>query len=327
MPSDDSRERINSNRRVMLLRAGRLVTLQAAIISVLTVAQSAAQNRPEVMAFPPDVTGYMRMGGIYHENFFQAPDGGPRRDVMASVLEFRTEEKLGGENAYRAYLRADFYQFQQLGSSPGLLAGVGRVQGANQFDLSVFSQWHRPRFDYGDKLEQANLLGTSASYSVRVVSPLEVVALGEYSRDSLKINSSLHGTTYEAGAAVRVRALRRSVSAEAGVLQGASTLNDMRQYINETAYVALRTSAIPRTYLSVRYRNRLREYTTDDVRSSSFGRQDRRRQVTAYLDLKLWGNLMWNLSGGLDQAKSTKPGSSFRSRQFGTTLSVMLPGE
>jgi hypothetical protein len=312
-----------SQRRRTIARSG-LVTLQAAMISLVAVAPAGAQNRSEILPSPPGVTGYMRMGGIFHENFFQVPDSAPRRDVLAGVLEFRAEEKLGEDDGYRAYVRADYYQFQQLGSSPGLLVGGGRVRGAHQFDVSVTAQWHRPRFEYGDELEQANIVGASGTYSLRVLSALELVALGEYGYDTLRINTKLRGASHDAGAAVRFRPLRRLV-AELGVLQGARDQNGVEQYVNETSYVQLRTSAIPRTYLSLRYRNRSRDYTTGDSRSSNFGREDRRTQVTAYLDLKLWGSLMWNLSGGLERAESSKAGSSFRSKQFGTTLSVMLP--
>ena len=316
---------VAAKRRRTVVCAARITLLHAVIVSMLTVAPAAAQNRPEIMAPPPDVTGYMRMGGIFHENFFQVPDGGPRRDVLAGVLEFRAEEKLGEDDTYRAYFRTDFYQFHQLGSSPGLLVGGGRIRGAHQFDISVAGQWRRPRFEYGDELEQANILGSSASYSLRILSTLDLIAIGEYSYDALKINTKLHGTSYDAGAAVRYGAFRRRLSAEVGVLQGARDLGDVQQYVNDTRYLQLRASAIPRTYLSVRYRTRIRDYSTSDSRSSNFGREDRRRQVTAYLDVKLWGNLMWNLSGGLEEAESTRVGGGFRSRQFGTTLSAMLP--
>jgi hypothetical protein len=309
----------------MRQRTGLVVPL-ALFVSMLAVRESAAQNRPEVLAFPPEVTGYMRFGGIFHENFFQLSNDGPRRDVMAGVLELRIEESLGAAGAQKAYVRGDLFQFEQLGLSPGAIVGVKRVQGANQFDLSLTGQWSRPRFDSGDELEQANLVAANGSYSLRVASPLELIAMAEYSRESLKIHSDRRSKSYEVGGAVRFRTFRRRVSTEVGVLQGTRDLNDLQQYVNDTAYVAVRTTVIPRVYLSVRYRNRIRHYTTGDTASRNFGREDRRQQMTAYLDLSLWGNLVWNLSGGVEQADSTKPGSGFRSRQFGTTFSVMLPG-
>lgn len=303
-----------------------MVLLHIAVLSVAVAGESSAQNRPEVMAFPPEVTGYIRMGGIFHENFFQLPDDGPRRDVLAGVLEVRVEERLGGRTgSIRAYTRADVFHFQQLGSSPGALVGVRRVQGINQFDVAVTGQWNRPRFDNDDDPALANVIGGTASYSVRVVRPLDLIALGEYSRQWLKVKTAAHSATYEIGAAVRYRPFR-FVSTEVGFLEGGSTIDNVNQrYLNETAYVAVRTSVIPRTYLSLRYRTRVRDYTTDNAASSNFGRQDRREQVTGYLDLAVGRNLVWGLSAGLEEAESTKRGSGFRAKQFGTTLSVMLP--
>lgn len=307
------------------LRRRALVLLNVAVLSVAVARESSAQNRPEVMAFPPEVTGYIRMGGILHENFFQLPDDGPRRDVLAGVLELRVEERLGRSGSVRAYTRADVFHFQQLGSSPGALVGVRRVQGINQFDVAVTGQWNRPRFDNDDDPALANVIGGTASYSVRVVRPLELIALGEYSRQWLKVRAAARSATHEIGAAVRYRPFR-FVSTEIGILEGGNTIDDVDQrYLNETAYLAVRTSVVPRTYLSLRYRTRVRDYTTGNAASSNFGRQDRREQVTGYLDLAVGRNLVWGLSGGLEEAESTKRGSSFRAKQFGTTLSVMLP--
>jgi hypothetical protein len=308
--------------------SGLAVLLSVLVISMLAPVESAAQNRPEIMgSFPPEVTGYIRMGGIFHENFFQLPNDGPRRDVVAGVLELRIEERLGRQGGYRAYTRADLFQFQGLGTSPGVLGGLRRVQGAHQFDLSITAQWNRPRFDGGDDLEQANVLGGSGSYRLRVVSPLELIALAEYRRDSLKLNRHQDSESHDLGAAVQYRAFRRRVSAEAGFTQGGRRTSDPGQeYVQETAYVVVRTSAIPRTYLSVRYRHRVRGYTTEDATSRNFEREDQRQQVTAYMDIALWGNLVWNLSGGFEQAESTRTGTGFRARQLGSMISVMLPG-
>jgi hypothetical protein len=297
------------------------------VISILTAGESAAQYRPEILQLPPEVTGYIRMGGILYENLFQLPNDGPRRDVPAGVLELRVEESLGRDDAFRAYTRADVFQFQQLGFSPGIQGGLRRVQGANQFDLSLSVQWNRPRFDRGDELEQANVLAANGSYTLMVVSSLELIALAEYQRDSLKLKRDQDSESHDLGGALRYRAFGRHVTAEVGVMQGArETSRPDQEYVQETQYVLVRTTAIPRTYLSVRYRTRLRDYIIEDAKSRNFGRQDRRQQMTCYLDIALWGNLVWNLSGGFEQGESTRTTSAFRSKQFATTFSVMLPG-
>ena len=306
------------------LARGALVLSHATVLSLVMTVPSSAQNRPEVMAFPPEVTGYIRMGTILHENFFQLPDDGPRRDVLAGVLELRIEERLDG--GVRAYTRADIFQFRELGSSPGAMVGVRRIQGINQFDVAVMGQWNRPRFDHDDDPQQANVLGGLANYSVRVLPRLELMTMGEYSRQWLKGDARTRSATYEVGGAARVRPIR-SLTAEVGLLRGGNDIDDLNQrYLNETQYVAVRTSIVPRAYVSLRYRTRVRDYTTDDVKSSNRARQDRREQITGYVDLTLGDTLVWGLSAGLEDAESTKRGSGFRAKQFGTTLTVMLPG-
>ena len=164
-------------------------------------------------------------------------------------------------------------------------------------------------------------------YGLRVVSPLELIAQGEYQRDLLRVRHDRDSKSYEAGGALRVRVFGRRVSGEGGFLHGAlETTRADQEYVQDTAYGQVRTAAIPRTYLSLRYRTRTRYYVFADPKSSNFRRQDKREQVTCYVDLTLWGNVVLNLSAGLERAFSTKVTSRFRSRQFAATLSVMLPG-
>lgn len=302
-------------------------TLVGALVCLLAAAgDAAAQNRPETMTLPPEVSGYIRTGGILFENFFQLPDDLPRPDIWAGVLEVRVEEHMGFDGGFRAYARGDLFQFQHRGLSPGVVGGLRRVLGTHRFDASLSAQWNRPRFDSGDSLEQANILVGNGSYSL-AVSSLEVAALIEYLGESLKLRRGQDSVSRDAGFAIRYGAFARRVSAEVGWMQGARESEDLAQdYGQETRWVVMRTSAIPRVYLSARYRTRVRDFTIDNATSRNFGRQDRRRQLTGYVDIALWGNLVWNLSGGYEDADSTRGTSAFRSKQFATTVSVMLSG-
>lgn len=304
----------------------RVATLVWALcLSIAAAGDAAAQNRPEIMSVP-EVNGYIRMGGVLFENFFQLPDDLPRRDMWAGVLEVRVEEHLGRDGGFRAYTRADLFEFQHRGLSPGVLGGFRRVEGLNRFDVALSAQWNRPRFDSGDSPEQANILVGNASYSLALWS-LELAAMAEYLDESLKLRRGQDSVSRDAGVAIRYRAFRRRVSAEVGVMQGTREASDLAQdYTQETRWVVVRSSVVPRMYLSARYRTRVRDFTIEDVTSRNFGRQDRRRQLTGYVDITLWGNLVWNLSGGFEEADSTRSTSAFRSKQFATTVSVMLSG-
>jgi hypothetical protein len=307
--------------------AARLAARTLSFVLMLAVpGKAAAQNRPETMTVPPEASGYVRMGGILFENFFQLPDDLPHPDIWAGVLEVRVEDHMGLDGGFRAYTRGDLFQFQHRGLSPGIVGGFRRVQGLHRFDVSLAAQWNRPRFDSGDSPEQANILVGYGSYSL-AISSLELAAIVEYVNESLKRRRGQDSVSRDAGVAVRYGAFRRRLSAEAGLLQGTRDGDDPAQdYEQETRWVAVRTSAIPRIYLSARYRTRVRDFTIEDAASRNFEREDRRRQVTGHVDIALWGNLVWNLSGGFEEADSTRRTSAFRSKQFATTLSVMLSG-
>jgi hypothetical protein len=312
--------------RAIPLSTGLATLVLALVLSLAAAGDAAAQNRPEIMTPWPEVSGYIRMGGILFENFFQLPDNLPRQDLWAGMLELRVEDHLGHDGGFRAYIRADLLEFQHRGLSPGLLGGFRRVEGLHRFDASLSAQWNRPRFDTGDTPQQANILVGNASYSL-VVSSLEVAAMAEYLGESPKLRTAQDSVSRDAGVAIRYSAFRRRISAEVGVMQGTREAGDLAQgYTQETRWVAVRTSAVPRVYLSGRYRTRVRDYTIEDARSRNFGRQDQRRQLTGYVDIALWGNLVWNLSGGVEEAESTRKTSAFRSKQFATTVSVMLAG-
>jgi len=308
------------------LTTGFVALVWALALSVVAAGNAAAQNRPEIMSAPPEVSGYIRMGGIQFENFFQLPDDLPRRDLWAGVLETRVEHHLGRDGGFRAYTRADLFQFQHRGVSPGVLGGFRRVEGIHRFDVSLAAQWNRPRFDSGDSPEQANMLIGYGSYGLNIKS-LELAAMIEYVDEALKLRRGLDSVSRDAGFAVRYSGFRRRLSAEVGVMQGTRESTDLAQnYEQETRWVVVRTSAIPRVYASARYRTRVRDFVIDDATARNFGRQDRRRQLTGYVDIALWGNVVWNVSGGLEDADSTRRTSGFRSKQFATTLSVMLSG-
>lgn len=300
--------------------------LLAVVLSVAAADPAVAQNRPDVMRVPPEVSGYIRMGGVLFENFFQLPDDLPRRDMWAGVLELRVEEHLGRDGGFRAYVRGDLFEFQHRGLSPGVLGGLRRVEGVHRFDASVLAQWNRPRFDSGDSPEQANILAGSSSYAL-AFPMLELAAMVEYVDESLRLRPGFDSVSKDGGLAARFKAFRSRITAEVGVMQGVRESPDLAQeYEQETKWIVVRTSAIPRVYLSARYRTRMRDFTIADLTSRNFGRQDRRRQVTGYIDVALWGNLVWNVSGGFEEAGSTRRTSAFRSKQFATTLSVMLSG-
>lgn len=294
-----------------MLRTVALVSL----IAFASVTPAAAQ-------FGPTASGEFRTSGSYYENFFQTPGTGVPRDVWVASTEIRFEDPLSDDNRLRAYTRIEFLQLRDIGSSPGATFGVRRRGKMHRVDVNAAMQWNRPRSDVGDELEQADLLTGNASYTLRVIG-LELTAESEYRQEFLRPNRVTASRFQEAGASIGYRAFGGRVVPEIGMYSGRrDTGNAKDEYDQVTKQVGLRVAAIPHVSLDTRYRLRHRDYTIQDIRSKNFGRDDRREQFRAGLDIALNGPLVWNLFGAVDKGTSTRKNRNFETRSFGTGFTL-----
>jgi hypothetical protein len=282
------------------------------LVWALSAANAAAQT----------ASGEFRTSGAYHENFFQAPDDGPRRNVWVASTEIRIEDPLADDNRLRAYTSIEFLQARDIGSSPAALIGVRRRGRTHRFDTYVTMLWNRPRSDVGDELEKADQLGGGAKYAYRIAG-LELASQADYREEFLKPQRITASRSYEGGGSIAYRAFSGRVVPEIGFLQGRRiTGNARNEYVQDTAYVELRMSAVPHIALDARYRLRRRDYTVQDVTAKNFAREDRREQVRANLDISFEGPLVWNFFGTVEEGRSTRPGRAFVAKSFGAGFTL-----
>lgn len=81
-------------------------------------------------------------------------------------------------------------------------------------------------------------------------------------------------------------------------------------------YDQARSAPTDTVYLSLRYRMRQREYTTGDVASSNFDREDDRNQWTLSADWKMLPGLIWNLYYANETADSSREGRDFDTKVY-----------
>lgn len=295
------------------LRTSLLILLASAFC-----VRDAAAQRATAATTAPSASGEIRTGAIFYENFFQDSNAGARRDIWAGQLQVRLENPLGQTERLRAYTRIEFLQYRQLGSSPGVIVGVKRQGRWQIFDVSGGMQWNRPRSDIGEELEQADLLGSSGSYTLRIPG-IQFSGQAMYREEFLRPERVTGSRFHEYGGAIALRPFRGRVTPEVGYLQGVrSTGNARDEYVQETRFVAVRITAIPRVYASARYRKRRREYTVAEIASSNYGREDRRDTVSASVDIALSRRLSVSLSGGTEDGSSSRPGRDFVARYLTT---------
>ena len=288
------------------------------LASALCTREAAAQRASAAATAAPSASGEIRTGATFYENFFQDSNAGARRDIWAGQLEVRLENPIGASEQLRAYTRIEFLQFHDLGSSPGVIAGLKRSGRWQFFDVSGGMQWNRPRSDVGEELEQADLLGGTASYTLRIPG-LQFNGQALYREEFLRPERITGSRFHEYGGGIALRPFRGRVMPEVGYLRGVRvTENAYDEYMQETRYAGLRISAIPRVYVSARYRKRRREYTIADIASTNYGREDRRDNVSASVDVTLSRRISVSVSGGIEEGTSSRPGRDFVARYAGT---------
>ena len=306
----------------MRQRATRNLSSTAVVVGLAVAALAYPRGAAAQAGLGP--SGRLRMGGIFHENFFQLPPDAPRQDIWARFVEVTFEDPVGPDSPTRTFLRVDLQQFAAIGISPGASLGFRLDDGTHIFDVAASYEWNRPRLDIGDDVAPANVAGLAASYSYRGIPNVQITGQGRYYRDWLRDLPS-DGRFDEVGGAVRYRGFGRALSPEVGYATGRRvTAIDGDKYQERTWFVTVRSSVVPRTYVTARYRNRFREYTTVSPGSRNAGREDRRRQMTASVDVDLGGGLLWNFSLRYEDALASRPGRSFTTLSMGSGITVVF---
>jgi hypothetical protein len=292
--------------------------LRCTAVLLIGVLTSAGESAAQEFFHDPQASGQVRAAVVSYDNFFQAPTGRATRDVRGGLLEFRMEQTVGESDRLKAYTHLEFVTFRGLGASPGLVVGVKRKGRVHSFEVESASQWNRPRSDVGDELELGNLFGGAASYAIRVVGALQVMALGEYRAEFLKDQGTPDTRFREFGGALTYRAFGGRLSPEVGLTRGTRTASNANaDYVQRTPYINIRTT-LPRVNLGVRYKQPRREYLVADLMSKNFARKDRRRSMSASVDISIGEHQLWSFFGGLDEGSSTRAGRAFIARSFGT---------
>lgn len=277
---------------------------------------------------PPAVSGQLRTGAGFTENFLQGPETGPQQDVWSSRVELRIDQRVGTERRVRGYARFELVHYQQYGYAPAVLAGVARDGRAHSLDVAGAFQWNRPRFDVSDLPQRADVAAFNGRYGYRAGRVLEVFGLAGYRLEYTiplaaaprsPLDSGPRGVgpqndadVAEYGGGLRVRSFGRAFSPEVGYLRSTRRTDvGAEDYLEDAAYVLIRSALGPRVTLNARYRHRLRHYLTEASGARNYGREDVRRQLTGSIELGLTRSLLWNLSGGVERGESSRAGRDY----------------
>jgi hypothetical protein len=272
-----------------------------------------------------------------HDNYFQAPSGQPDSVVQAAFMRLRVVADVVRP------LGAQFYVDGRITAhdafNPTFGAGGGVLAGPRMFRIDVGAGYDRglPRLDLGDTFARADVAQAHAEARLRLGRVLELTGGGRAIWQALLFPGrdpadaatdplvEWENFTYvEIEGRARTRLLGRLLSPEVGMGRGRpwNEEHSVFAYVQEHWQVQVRSAPAPPVYLSVRYRVRERDYPYAPEGSSSFGREDRREQIAASLDLRASERLTWNVYYTQEDARSSLARRSFRTRALSLGLTV-----
>lgn len=280
----------------------------SAVILVLAASSAFAQTAAADPQWQLWVKGQVQ----HHANFFQRAEGQVQDDVQALYGEAGASVSLSRTTPLRAYGSVNVMRFSESGlsTSPGIRLGVRHDGRPHAFDVRAEHLSDRPSFDIGDEFDRADITNLAGEYSYRVTRDWQMSLEGEYQRQDIEVTPLRDNDFVGAGAGVRWRG-SRVFSPEIGYRSGKREVeNDTLSYDQNEIYLQIRSSPTPEIYISARYRDRDREYTS--------GREDDRRQITASVDWSMTPALIWNFYTAHESVKVNRAG-----RDFDTALYIL----
>jgi len=179
--------------------------------------------------------------------------------------------------------------------------------------------------EVGDTLGFADGGATSVSYGIRPVRAIQLRVLAELDRQSYHRSTERNNRGLQVGGAARYYGFGYKLSPEVGVTVGNRDVSlDEEDHDERVLWVTLRSVLKPELYLSLRYRNRFREYTGRDPASSNLHRRDGRQDLALTVDVTLSDRWSWTAYLSHQDADSTNESRIFRTQYLSTGLTYRL---
>jgi hypothetical protein len=278
-------------------------------IALSTPALAQPRDRRDAGRFRSEV----RLQGYVFGNFFQAADPDLEEDVSAAAIEYRAALRPWASPT-DFYANVDFmrYENEQRPNTYGWRLGVQHSGDVHAYSAYVDRGENRASFEVGDTTATANITTLGGEYSYRITPDWQVGAEVLQERERYDVESSRENDFTAVGASVRYRGFGRSISPEVGFVSGNRDVVDPDDsYDDDYWYVRVVSSPIPRLYLSLRYRQRQREYTTSNVADSNFGRADERHGWVLTSNFQFTDRLGTLLYYTTEDVDTNRPGRDF----------------
>ena len=272
--------------------------------------------QPKGRSEPGRTRSEMRILGYYFDNFYYVTDRSAEEDVTGLGAELRAAYRPGLQPwEVFGHLGVTRYGDDRLADSFNARIGVGQDTDVHDFTLFLDQAENRPSFEVGNTFARADVTTLGGEYGWRFTSDWEVGAEGTYQRQRFDVDTDRVNDYYAFGPSIRYRGFGWRIAPEGGLLFGKRDVrNEEESYETADAYIQVAyMPPIPgdRLYVSLRYRDRDREYTINDPLSRNFGRDETRGDWTLLADLRTAENVSWFAYFSTESVDSSVPAGDF----------------
>lgn len=300
----------------------RVAVLLACLAALVPTSPVSAQEEGGLWGERIDLEA--RVFGASFDNFFQAPPGSPEDDVTTVRLEARLAAALREGGAWKVYGQAALIDYEgELDDASEVGVGLLYDRRPHRFDLLLQRQQDRPSFDVGDEFDRVDVDRLALEYAYRVDRDWELTGLATWEDQSFAVTRGKDNELPMLGGAVRYRGWGSGFSPEIGVEVGERDAVDPNEDHDQTDwFLKLRSSLTRRVYLSLRYRNRTRDYDIGVPTASNFAREDDRQQWTLAANIKTVRHVSVDFYYAYEDAESTKASRNYTTSLVGVGLKV-----
>ena len=266
------------------------------------------------------------LGSALYDNFFEAPEGLPKEEVSAATLELEVLRRMAGSGEWAIFAGVMRTEYEEgLGDSHRGTAGV-RLDGSRAgFSLEAVVEDSKPSVSVRDEFDRKDSARLRVRYSYRVHRHWELGVGGYVGEESFDLSPQKDSDLNQVGVSVRYRGFGSKFSPEVGFDSARRRVVEATEdYDQEDLYLQLRSAPNRRLYLSVRLRERSRDYLSVSPTARNFARRDDRTQLALTATYDLSRRFRLNLYATDQDAESTRESRIFDSRLISFWLSAHL---
>lgn len=258
-------------------------------------------------------------------NFNQTSNASLEQDVNAFGLELRGAYQ-PVKSPFQVYGHLNYLNYDaDRDDSVGVRVGASLDGEVNRFNVFLDHANNRATFDVGDTVATATVTTLSGEYSRRM-GDWEPGVEVTHDRQKFDVSSTGQDNEYTgAGASLRYRGFGWKFSPTVGFVKGKRTSDTSTESYNDDAwYAQVAYIPVPRLYLSLQYRNRTRDYTTNVPTERNFGRNEDRPQWSLVSSLRINPRFTGILYYSNEDVSSSLAGRSFQDDLVIVSLAVKL---